>query len=564
MLTIKPQHIEVQSVVEREFNPTKKQSDFIAIPWSIKEALYGGAAGAGKTELIIWLPLIYQFHEHPLYKGIILRRNLKQLETELISRSKEIYPSLGAVFNETKKKWTFPSGAVQYYGGADKEDDIRKFDSDQYNLISYDEATHFTEFQYSYLVMSRLRSRCADLPAIARSGTNPGNVGHRYFKNRFVKPNKEGYTRIIDGKTGLKRIFIPARIQDNPTLLANNPDYIQQLMSLPEAEKKAKLYGDWDTYEGQVFSEFRLEPMSDEPNNACHVIEPFPIPNWWPRFIAIDWGYAAYTVIYWAALSPNGRVYIYREYAHKEKKTVDWLIDLINLTSKDDEFERDLVQKVRICHSANQNRGEPFTIYDQLSNALRNSEFKCPIELGEKNRINGKLAIHEFLRWQKKESPVKIYGEFDKEYADKVFRLYGQAAYINYVKMFEQEKEEDFLPRLQIFNTCPLLIETIPACVYEDSPEEGKRAEDVKEFDGDDPYDTARILLSGIKDYQLSHAKELEHNAKTQEVLSKLSTGDQTSFYRKMEFLESSKEKETYSVRRGSFRSSRRMRRLSH
>ena len=185
--------VQVQSVIDREFTPTKKQNDFIAIPWTIKEALYGGAAGAGKTELIIWLPLIYQFHEHPLYKGIILRRNLKQLETELISRSKEIYPSLGATFNETKKKWTFPSGAVQYYGGADKEDDIRKFDSDQYNLISYDEATHFTEFQYSYLVMSRLRSRCADLPAIARSGTNPGNVGHAYFKNRFVKPHKEGY-----------------------------------------------------------------------------------------------------------------------------------------------------------------------------------------------------------------------------------------------------------------------------------------------------------------------------------------------------------------------------------
>jgi phage terminase large subunit len=322
--------VEVQSVVEREFTPTKKQNDFIAIPWTIKEALYGGAAGAGKTELIIWLPLIYQFHEHPLYKGIILRRNLKQLETELISRSKEIYPSLGAVFNETKKKWVFPSGAVQYYGGADKEDDIRKFDSDQYNLISYDEATHFTEFQYSYLVMSRLRSRCADLPAIARSGTNPGNVGHSYFKNRFVKPWKDGYKLLIDGKTGLKRMFIPARIQDNPTLLANNPEYIQQLMSLSEAEKKAKLYGDWDTYEGQVFKEFRLEPLSDEPDNARHVIKPFEIPSYWPRFIGIDWGYNAYTVIYWSALSPTGRIFIYREYAFKEKLVVDYLSDLIN------------------------------------------------------------------------------------------------------------------------------------------------------------------------------------------------------------------------------------------
>jgi len=532
--------VEVQSVVEREFTPTKKQNDFIAIPWSVKEALYGGAAGAGKTELIIWLPLIYQFHEHPLYKGIILRRNLKQLETELISRSKEIYPSLGGVFNDTKKKWTFPSGAVQYFGGADKEDDIRKFDSDQYNLISYDEATHFTEFQYSYLVMSRLRSRCADLPAIARSGTNPGNVGHAYFKKRFVKPWKEGYRLLIDSITGLKRIFIPARIQDNPTLLANNPEYIQQLMSLSEAEKKAKLYGDWDTYEGQVFNEFRLEPLSDEPDNARHVIEPFSIPSWWPRFIAIDWGYAAYTVIYWAALSPNGRVFIYREYAFKGKKVVDYLTDLINLTQPE---EREILAKVKICHSADQNKGEPSTIYDQLQKSLRKAEFKCGIELGERNRINGKLALHEYLRWTPKDSVAKIYGgDFDKEYADKVYRLYGQTAYVEYVKLFEQEKDEKNLPKLQIFDTCPMLVETIPACVYADSPEEGKKAEDVKEFDGDDPYDCIRILLTGIREYQVANAKQFEHDAKTQEAINQLSQGDQTAFYRKMEYLESKKE----------------------
>jgi len=554
MFQAKAQQIEVTSVVEREFNPTKKQNDFISIPWSVKEALYGGAAGAGKTEVVVWMPLIYQFHEHPLYKGIILRRNLKQLETELISRSKEIYPALGAVFNETKKKWTFPSGAVQYFGGADKEDDIRKFDSDQYNLISYDEATHFTEFQYSYLVMSRLRSRCADLPAIARSGTNPGNVGHSYFKNRFVKPYKEGYKLLIDGKTGLKRIFIPARIQDNPTLLANNPEYIQQLMSLSEAEKKAKLYGDWDTYEGQVFKEFRLEPLSDEPDNARHVIEPFTIPSWWPRFIGIDWGFAAYTVVYWAALAPTGRIYIYREYAVKERLIVDYLSDLVNLTEPE---EKVLVSKVAICHSADQNRGEPATIYEQLTRALRHADFKCPVTLGEKNRINGKIAVHEFLRWSPKENPIKIYGDFDKDYADKIFRLYGQKAYVDYVRMFETQKEEDNLPKLQIFNSCPLLIETLPACVYEDSPDEGKKAEDVKEFDGDDPYDCLRILLGGIKDYQVANAKSLEHAQKSNEALTELANGDQTSYYRKMEFLESKqgkKQDSSYTFRRRGFR----------
>jgi hypothetical protein len=123
--------------------------------------------------------------------------------------------------------------------------------------------------------------------------------------------------------------------------------------------------------------------------------------------------------------------------------------------------------------------------------------------------------------------------------------------------MFETQKEEDNLPKLQIFNSCPLLIETLPACVYEDSPDEGKKAEDVKEFDGDDPYDCLRILLGGIKDYQVANAKSLEHAQKSNEALTELANGDQTSYYRKMEFLESKqgkKQDSSYTFRRRGFR----------
>ena len=318
-------YVDVTSPIERQIKLNPRQQEFVKIPFSVREAWYGGAAGGGKTEVLILLPLVYQFHEHPLYRGILLRRNLTQLESEIVTRSHEYYPSFGAVYNETKKVWKFPRGARQRFGAADKESDIRKFDSDEYNLISYDEATHFSGFQYSYFVNTRLRTKSPDLPAIARSGTNPGNIGHNYFKNRFVKPDKNGGKILID-HLGLKRIFIPAKITDNKELLERNPEYVRALESLPEAEKRAKLLGDWDTYEGQVFKEFRLEPLSDEPSNARHVIEPFDIPSWWPRFIGIDWGYAAYTVIYWAALSPAGRVYVYREYAYKEKKIVDYFL----------------------------------------------------------------------------------------------------------------------------------------------------------------------------------------------------------------------------------------------
>jgi len=120
--------------------------------------------------------------------------------------------------------------------------------------------------------------------------------------------------------------------------------------------------------------------------------------------------------------------------------------------------------------------------------------------------------------------------------------------------LFAVKKPEENIPRLQIFNTCKLLPEAISACVYEDSPEEGKKAEDVKEFDGDDPYDTLRILLACIKDHEVLNAKDLQDAHQTQEAIKQMAMGDATSFYRRMERIEAKKgyEKGT-PIRRRSF-----------
>src|SRR5204862_7592396 len=100
----------------------------------------------------------------------------------------------------------------------------------------------------------------------------------------------------------IQRIFIPALATDNPYLIKNDPDYIIKLNALPEAEKSAKLYGDWWTFSGQVFDTFRSKHYPDEPENALHIINEFEVPDWWPRVVAIDWGYKAATVAYWASI----------------------------------------------------------------------------------------------------------------------------------------------------------------------------------------------------------------------------------------------------------------------
>src|SRR5690242_16322545 len=95
-----------------EFKPHKKQESFLSIPDSIFEAMYGGAAGGGKSDILVMLPLLRRFHESPYFKGIIFRRTYPELESEIIARSRKWYPHFGGVYHEEKRRWTFPSGAI--------------------------------------------------------------------------------------------------------------------------------------------------------------------------------------------------------------------------------------------------------------------------------------------------------------------------------------------------------------------------------------------------------------------------------------------------------------------
>lgn len=545
--------ISIESAITKNWTALPKQEKFIELPFDIFEGLYGGAAGGGKSELLILLPLIYNFHEHPKFKGLILRRTFPELEAEVILRSKEWYPSTGGIYNESKHRWDWANGARIQFGHVAREQDVRNYDTAQFNYFAPDEATSLTEFIYSFIAFSRVRSATPDLPSIVRGATNPGNVGHTYFRRRFVDPFREGGRVIQDydkkGKKLPPRYYIQSLPTDNPILIKNNPNYLAQLSMLPEAERRAKL-GDWYIFKGQVFNEFRLEPLNGEPENARHVIEPFVIPDWWPKIVAIDWGYQAWTYICWAALAPNGQIIIYKEYAEKEKKTLEWIEDFINITG----HERSQIKEISMCHSSTQQRGEPLTILSQLQVAIRNAKFECKIGLGDKNRLAGKLLIHEFLRWNKSRGIQAFHDEpFSLEKASYIYRNYGDKAYSEYVGMFGENTNDSVLPKMQIFNTCEVLIETIPKCVYNDQSGDATKqtaVEDVKEFDGDDPYDCLRILLRSIKAYQLENVKQLEVLKNANIALNVLQTsGDQTSFYRKMEHLESQK-KSAFAVRR--------------
>jgi hypothetical protein len=137
------------------------------------------------------------------------------------------------------------------------------------------------------MVGSRVRPGGDFHIAFVRNGTNPGGPGQTFVYNRFVKPHEDGYKIIRDRATGLLRIFHPALAEDNPYGMEYDPLYVKKLEILresSEAEYKAKRYGDWHAFKGSVFTTFRAIRFPGEPDNALHVISPFEIPEWWPRY----------------------------------------------------------------------------------------------------------------------------------------------------------------------------------------------------------------------------------------------------------------------------------------
>lgn len=522
--------------MEKIWRPTKRQEQFLSLPDTIGEALYGGAAGGGKTDTLMMLPIVRGFYKEPRFKGIIFRRTFPELEHEIIERSHYWYRDCGGIYNQDRKSWKFPSGAIMRFGHVEYESDARKYDSDEYNYMAFDELTSFTFQIYNYITSTRLRSSSARLPAIARSGTNPGNVGHAWVRDRFVEVKAADgtlvpYGSIIeDKKTGTKRIFIQSLLSDNPHLTDNDPDYRKRLSNLPEAERKAKLEGDWGTFEGQVFDDYRETHIDGEPPHAIHVVDPFQIPDWWIRFLAIDWGYEALTCALWGALSPNDQLYVYREYAVKHAKTAFWAATVGQLSEGED--YKDIV----LCGSAWQNRGDEQTIAENFKKYSG-----LTARPANNDRIAGKLLVQEYLRW--KEAPrhlAKPKSEYSHELAVKILRNQGTQKYNSYMNSFEETSRDGKLPKLQIFPDCKEFRKVIPLCIYDKkSLVTNKPAEDVREFAGDDPYDTGRYLICSVDNYLGTQVDEGKLREKHDAVIRDFQDNqDWTAYYMRMQHLE--------------------------
>jgi hypothetical protein len=538
------------------WKPNRKQEPFLSLPLSIFEGFYGGGNASGKSDVLLVYGIVHRWHENPRFKQVFMRRTFPELRNEIVPRSREIYPKFGATFNKTDMIWTFPrndqyggtgmsnQGAMIFLAHCEEENDVHKYDSMEINLFTPDELTTFTEYIYLYIGFTRVRTSDPNLPAIIRAAGMPGGIGHTFVKKRFVAPCPEG-GKIILGKGNVKRIYIHATVADNQYA---DPEYTTRLDGIPnEAERKARKYGDWDAYQGQVFDEFRDRSYPDEPANALHVVHPFDIPEWWPKFIIGDWGFAAMTYIGFYAVSPAKRLYLYRELYWLKTKIEEWA------PTVKDYMDKEQPKVIKFCRSAAQDRGQEHTIQQQIETALGR-----PIELSVNSpgsRISGKMLIHEYLRW--KQRPIIPHADlptYSEEYAMWLLRNRGLEVYKDYLRLFDPPEEESNIPKLQIFcceynseaheghpNCCPIMIDTIKACSYDKKTKDGKPAEDVAEFEGDDPYDDLRYAVDSAERYFDTAGQEFEKVQKQESITRALNNNqDWTAYYRQMRGIESS------------------------
>jgi hypothetical protein len=401
------------------------QEDFLAAGET--DVLYGGSAGGGKSYAMIVDPL--RFAHKPAHRALILRRSMPELR-ELIDKSRELYPKAfpGCKYREVEKLWNFPSGAKIEFGFLERDADVYRYQGQAYSWIGFDEITHLpTEFSWNYLA-SRLRTTDPDITPYMRCTANPGGVGAHWVKKRYISPAPPNDSFL--GADGITRKFIPARLQDNP-YLAYDGRYEQMLKSLPPAQRKQLLEGDWDVAEGAAFTEFE---------RPLHVIAPFEIPIHWERIKGIDYGYASESCCIWGAVDPSdGTLIIYRELYRKGLLGTELAQLLTEMEISDPMSVRGVLDTA--CWSRTGTTGP--TVGETLVRAGHK------LRPADKNRIAGKIQIHEYLKLQNS----------------------GR-------------------PRIQIFNTCPNLIRELQSI-----PLDKNNPEDVDTHASDHAYDALRYLV---------------------------------------------------------------------
>lgn len=275
------------------FNLHPKQT--FVIESEATEILYGGAAGGGKSHLLRIISILLCLHI-PNLQVYLFRRLRPDLLANHLDGETGFRNTLsnfqGVVVLEDEIK--FSNGAKIHLCHCQHEKDRYKYQGAEIHVLLIDELTHFTDVIYRFLrnrvrmppsvpdVIRQIFGERFVLPKII-CGSNPGNIGHSFVKQTFVDvcPPYE-LKQMPPTEGGMLRQYIPALLEDNPSLMENDPGYEMRLHGLGSPDLvKAMRYGLWDITAGAALEKLRRD---------VHMIRNFTVPDAWTKFMVIDWG----------------------------------------------------------------------------------------------------------------------------------------------------------------------------------------------------------------------------------------------------------------------------------
>ena len=331
--------------------PTPKQAACLLMN-NVKELLYGGAAGGGKS--VYQLAAALQFVDVPGYSAILFRKTYADLSLPgaLISMAKEwLMPFVdsGEVkWSEKEKKFTFPSGATLSFGYLESDNDCFRYQGAEFQYIGMDEVTHISPSNYRYL-FSRLRKpKWLNVPLRFRATANPGGeYGEYYYHRFFVEGPEKG------------RVFVPAGIQDNPYLDAE--EYMQTLQELDPVTREQLLNGNWEIKAaGDMFSH-----------------------TWITLVRSIDVPEQAQRVRYWdmASTDPSKR-------KGKDKREPDWTVGLKLAHHQGLYWIEDIVRVQKT----------PAEVEDIIRATADIDGYNCAIRMEQEPGSSGDITIDHYAR----------------------------------------------------------------------------------------------------------------------------------------------------------------------
>ena len=187
--------------------------------------------------MTVWM-IEPEYVANPRYRGLVIRRNYDDLK-DWIDRAKFMYRYMNVKVTGNPAQFEFPSGAKIWTGHLSNEDAWTKYLGQEYQKIAIEELTLIpNELDYLRLISSA-RSTIPGLSAQVFGTTNPGGPGHAWVKARFVDVSRnETY---FDKTSRKSRIFIPSKVTDNPTIMREDPEYINSLKALPDELRRACL-----------------------------------------------------------------------------------------------------------------------------------------------------------------------------------------------------------------------------------------------------------------------------------------------------------------------------------